>query len=153
VRPPGPRNKESILAAKLLMVLSASIVLTLGVLHLVSTFWGPSLTPRDPALQIGMSQSSPIMTNETTMWQCWVGFNATHSMGLILFGLVFGYFALAQGQLLFRSPFLLVVGLAMLCGLVVLCKVFFPCASHRRQHFFGMLCGQHCALASLTMRS
>ena len=120
-----PQYREGILAAKVLMVFSASIVLTLGVLHLLSTFWGPSLTPRDPALQISMSQSSPIMTNETTMWRCWVGFNASHSMGLILFGLVFGFLALAHGQLLFQSPFLLVVGLAMLGGFVVLCKVYF----------------------------
>ena len=125
VRPLGRQNKESILAARILMVLSASIVLTLGVLHLVSTFWGPSLTPRDPALEISMSQSSPVMTKETTMWRCWVGFNATHSLGLILFGLVFGYLALAHGQLLFRSPFLLVVGLAMLGGVVGICKVYF----------------------------
>src|ERR1039457_1774430 len=125
VRPLGPQNKESILAARILMVFSASIVLTLGVLHLVYTFWGPSLTPRDPALQVSMSQSSPIITKETTMWRCWVGFNASHSMGLILFGLVFGYLALDHGQLLFRSPFLLVVGLAMLVGFVVLCKVYF----------------------------
>jgi hypothetical protein len=54
-----------------------------------------------------------------------VGFNASHSMGLILFGLIFGYLALAHGQLLFRSPFLLVVGVAMLGGLIVLCKVYF----------------------------
>jgi hypothetical protein len=54
-----------------------------------------------------------------------MGFNASHSMGLILFGLIYGYLALAHGQLLFRSPFLLVVGLAMLGGLVVLCKVYF----------------------------
>src|SRR5271165_4869361 len=118
-------TRESILAARILMVFSASIVLTLGVLHLVYTFWGPSLTPRNPALQTSMSQSSPVLTNETTMWRCWVGFNATHSLGLILFGLVFGYLALAHGQLLFRSPFLLVVGLAMLGGLVVLCKIYF----------------------------
>ncbi len=113
------------MAARILMVFSASIVLTLGVFHLVYTFWGPSLTPRDPALQISMSQSSPVITNETTMWRCWMGFNASHSLGLILFGLIFGYLALAHGQLLFRSPFLLVVGLAMLGGLVVLCKVYF----------------------------
>jgi len=125
MQPLNPQNTESILAARILMVLCASIVLMLGVLHLVSTFWGPSLTPRDPALQISMSQSSLIMTNETTMWRCWVGFNASHSMGLILFGLIFGYLALAHGQLLFRSPFLLVVGLAMLGGLIVLCKVYF----------------------------
>jgi len=125
VRPLSVQNKESILAARILMVFSASIILTLGVLHLVSTFWGSSLTPRDPALQISMSQSSPNMTSETTMWRCWVGFNASHSLGLILFGLIFGYLALAHGQLLFRSPFLLVVGLAMLGGFVVLCKVYF----------------------------
>jgi hypothetical protein len=72
-----------------------------------------------------MSQISPVITKETTMWRCWVGFNASHSMGLILFGLVFGYLALAHGQLLFQSPFLLVVGLALLGGLVVLCKAYF----------------------------
>jgi hypothetical protein len=112
------------LAARIFMVLSASIMLTLGVLHLVYTFWGPKLTPRDHALQISMSQISPVITKETTMWRAWVGFNASHSMGAILFGLVFGYLALAHGQLLFRSPFLLVVGLAMLGGFVVLGKVY-----------------------------
>lgn len=125
MRPLSLQNTENILAARTFMVLSASIVLTLGVLHLVSTFRGPSLTPRDPSLQISMSQSSPMMTNETTMWRCWVGFNASHSLGLILFGLIFGYLAFAHGQLLFRSPFLLVVGLAMLGSLLVLCKVYF----------------------------
>ena len=113
------------MAAKILMALSASISLTLGVVHLVYTFWGPLLTPRDPALQISMSQIAPVITKETTMWRCWVGFNVSHSMALILFGLVFGYLALAHGQLLFRSPFLLVVGLAMLGGFVVLSKVYF----------------------------
>jgi hypothetical protein len=122
---PGLQNRESIVAARILMVLSASIVFTLGAVHLVYTFRGPELTPRDPALQVSMSQISPVITKETTMWRCWVGFNASHSMGLILFGLVFGYLALAHGQLLFQSPFLLVVGLAMLVGLLVLCKVYF----------------------------
>jgi hypothetical protein len=120
-----PQNREGILAAKILMVLSASIVFTLGVVHLVYTFWGPMLTPRDPALQISMNQIAPVITKETTMWRCWVGFNTSHSMGLILFGLVFGYLALAHDQLLFQSPLLLVVGLAMLGCLVVLCKVYF----------------------------
>jgi hypothetical protein len=67
-----------------------------------------------------------------------VGFNASHSMGLILFGLLFGFLALAHGQLLFQSSFLLVVGLAMLGGLVVLCKVYF---------FSGPLIGTSISLA------
>ena len=113
------------MAARILMVLSASIIFTLGAVHLVYTFWGPKLTPRDPTLQISMSQVSPVITKETTMWRCWVGLNASHSMGLILFGLVFGFLALAHGQLLFHSPFLLVVGVVVFVGLVVLCKVYF----------------------------
>jgi len=107
------------------MVFSAGITFTLGVIHLVYTFWGTMLTPRDPALQISMSQIAPVITKETTMWRCWIGFNASHSMGLILFGLVFGFLALVHDRLLFQSPFLLVVGLAMLGGLVVLCKLYF----------------------------
>jgi hypothetical protein len=128
------------------MVLSASIVFTLGVVHLVYTFWGPMLIPRDPALRISMSQISPVITKETTMWRCWVGFNASHSMGLILFGSVFGYLALAHGRLLFQSPFLLVVGLAMLG--VVLCKLYFQRASSGHQHFFGLLSRQHGAIVA-----
>src|ERR1700687_5615198 len=103
-------QRESALAARILMVLSASIIFTLGLVHLVDRFWGPKLMPRDQALQISMSQISPVITKETTMWRAWMGFNASHSMGLILFGLVFGFLALAHGQLLFQSPFLLVVG-------------------------------------------
>jgi hypothetical protein len=128
------------------MVFSASIVLTLGVLHLVYTFWGPTLTPRDPTLQISMSQISPVITKETTMWRCWVGFNASHSMGLILFGLVFGYLALAHSRLLFQSPFLLVVGLAMLGGLAVLCKVYFFSAPLR-----GISISLACYVASIAL--
>ena len=88
-----PQNREGILAANVLMVLSASIIFALGVVHLVYTFWSSKLTPRDPALQLSMSQIAPVITKETTMWRCWVGFNASHSMGLILFALVFGFLA------------------------------------------------------------
>jgi hypothetical protein len=113
------------MTARLLMVLSASILLTLGILHLTYTFWGTSLAPRDPALQVSMSRISPVLTKETTLWRCWMGFNASHSMGLILFGLIYGYLALAHDQVLFRSPFLLLVGLVMLACLIVVCRLYF----------------------------
>ena len=142
------------MAPRILMVLSAGVVLTLGVVHFVFTFWGTRLTPREPALQISMRQVSPVITKETTIWRCWVGFNASRSMGLILFGLVFGFLALAHTELLFQSPFLLVVGLAMLGVLGVLCKgYFFGRASYRHQHFIGLLCCQHCGIAGRTNTS
>jgi hypothetical protein len=134
------------LAAKILMLLSASISFALGVVHLVYTFWGPKLTPRDPALQISMSQIAPVITKETTMWRCWLGFNVTHSMALILFGLLFGFLALAHGQLLFQSRFLLVVGLAMLVGFVVLCKLYFFSAP-----LIGVSISLACYVASIAL--
>ena len=113
------------MAARVFMLLSAGVVLMLGIIHLVYTFSGTKLTPRDPALQVSMSLTTPVITKETTMWRCWVGFNVTHSMALILFGLVFGYLALAQARLLFESWFLLATGLATLVALVVLCRMYF----------------------------
>ena len=112
------------MAAVVLMTLSAGILFALGLLHLVYTFWGPKLTPRDAALRIRMSEVSPVITKETTMWRVWVGLNASHSMGAILFGLIYGFLAIVHRQLLFQSPFLLVVGLAMLGGFFALGKVY-----------------------------
>jgi hypothetical protein len=128
------------------MVLSASIMFTLGVVHLFYTFYGPNLTPRDPALQISMSRISPVITDETTVWRCWVGFNASHSTGLILFGLVFGFLALAHRQILFQSPFLLLVGLAVLVDFVVLSKMYFFSAPLR-----GVSISLACYVASIVL--
>jgi hypothetical protein len=134
------------LVARILMVLSASMMFALGVAHLVYTFWGPKLTPRDPALQISMSQISPVISKQTTMWRAWVGFNVSHSMGAILFGLVFGFLALAHGQLLFRSPFLLVVGLAMLGAYAVLGKIYWFSAP-----FTGICISLACYVAGIAL--
>ena len=112
------------MVARALMVLSCSIILVLGLIHLAYTFWGTKLTPRDPAVQASMIQVSPIITRETSMWRAWVGFNASHSMGAILFGLVFGYLAVAHAQLLFQSRVLLAIGLGMLSGYLVLGKLY-----------------------------
>jgi hypothetical protein len=111
-------------AAQILVVLSAGIILALGTIHLVYTFRGSKLFPRDRALQASMNEVSPVISKETTMWRAWVGFNASHSMGAMLFGLVYGFLAAAHAPLLFHSPYLLAVGLAMLGGLFALGKVY-----------------------------
>ncbi len=80
------------------------------------------------------------------MWRAWVGFNVSHSMGAILFGLVFGFLALAHGPLLFQSPFLLIVGLAMLGGFVVLGKVYWFSAPFR-----GISMSLACYVASIAL--
>jgi hypothetical protein len=117
-------EKENIVFAKVFMIFSSSIILLLGVAHLVYTFWIPKLTPRNPELKISMSQDALLLTTETTMWRAWIGFNASHGLGAILFGLIYGYLAVAHSQLLFQSPFIIGVGFAMLSGLFILAKLY-----------------------------
>ena len=105
-----------------LVFLSALVIAALGMAHLVYTFRGPKLEPRNPELLEAMKADSPGISAETTMWKAWVGFNASHSMAAILYGLVYGYLALAQSALLFGSAFLAAVGFAMLAGLFFLAR-------------------------------
>jgi hypothetical protein len=108
-----------------LVAASAVIVLLLGLIHLLYTFYGPKLLPRDPELQKRMQEVSPVITRQTTMWKAWVGFNASHSFGAILFGAVYSYLSLAHGAFLFQSTFLLALGLLMLLGYAFLAKLYF----------------------------
>lgn len=106
--------------APALLAASAAIILVLGALHLLYTFRGPKLQPRDAALEARMKEVAPVITRETTMWKAWVGFNASHSFGALLFGAVYGYLALRHSEFLFGSSYLLLVGLALLGGYVFL---------------------------------
>jgi len=105
-----------------LIAASAAIILLLGLIHLLYTFYGPKFLPRDRELQARMQEVSPVITRQTTMWKAWVGFNASHSFGAILFGAVYGYLALAHSAFLFQSTFLLSLGLVLLFGYVILAK-------------------------------
>ena len=111
--------------APLLVTASATIILLLGLLHLLYTFFGPKLLPRDRELQLRMQEVSPVITRQTTMWKAWVGFNASHSCALVLFGVVYGYLAWAHNNYLFQSVFLLSVGLILLLNYVILAKKYF----------------------------
>lgn len=102
--------------ASLLLAASAAIILLLATAHLWITFRGEKMNPHDAALEARMREVSPNISRETTMWKVWIGFNASHSFGGMLFGLVYGYLALAHGAFLFRSTFLLVVGFLLLGG-------------------------------------
>lgn len=103
-----------------MITVSAAIILLLGLVHLLYTFHGRKLHPRDAALEAQMRTVHPALTRQTTMWKAWVGFNASHSFGAILFGLVYGYLALLHSAFLFQSPFLLGLGLLLLAGYVFL---------------------------------
>ena len=106
--------------SSLLLAASAAIILCLGTAHLWLTFRGTALHPRDESMAVRMREVTPRLTRQTTMWRAWVGFNASHSFGAMLFGLTWGYLALAQPGVLFASVFLRGLGLVLLAGYAVL---------------------------------
>ena len=103
-----------------LVAASAAIILLLGLIHLLYTFRGTKLHPRDVTLVERLKDVSPIISRETTMWKAWIGFNASHSFGAILFGLTYGYLALVHSAFFFQSSFLQALGLLFLAGYVFL---------------------------------
>jgi hypothetical protein len=107
-----------------LIAASATIIGALGLIHLLYTFRGNKLHPRDAALEARLKEVSPVLTRETTMWKAWVGFNASHSFGAILFGAVYGYLAIVSSAFLFQSRFLLLLGLLFLAAYVFLGKAY-----------------------------
>jgi hypothetical protein len=64
--------------ASVLVAASAAIILLLGAMHLLYTFRSNKFHPRDPALLLRLQQDSPVISRQTTMWNAWVGFNASH---------------------------------------------------------------------------
>ena len=108
--------------SSILIGASAAVILLLGLVHLLFTFHGPAFLPRDRALKARMEEAVPVISRETTMWKAWIGFNASHSAGAILFGVVYAYLALLHPAFLAASSFLLALGLVTLCGYLGLAR-------------------------------
>lgn len=81
--------------AQALVVIGGSIFLLLGALHGILTLRDlkdpRTFTPRDPELRKAMQQASIAIHPTTNLWKAWMGFNLSHSLGLVLFGGAFLY--------------------------------------------------------------
>lgn len=75
-----------------LFLVGALPMLVLGIAHAVATPLSRTarkgLTPRDPALIDAMAGSHVLLTRRIDVWRAWVGFNLSHSLGVVLFAVV-----------------------------------------------------------------
>jgi len=78
--------------SRLLFLAGALPFVVLGLAHAMATPRTPTqakgLSPRDPALREAMVRDTVLMTRRVNMWLAWVGFNLSHSLGAVLFGVV-----------------------------------------------------------------
>lgn len=100
------------------MIFGASIFGVLGTVHLIYTFFTNKFEPYDSSVTEAMKATSPILTRETTIWNAWVGFNASHSLGGMLFAGIYvplaaSYFNVIQQSVWF-STLPVLIGLSYL---------------------------------------
>ncbi|MDP3684210.1 MAG: hypothetical protein Q8S01_09780 [Ignavibacteria bacterium] len=103
---------------KVLIIIGAAIFGYLGIVHLLFTFFTNKFEARDSSVTNAMKGTSPILTNETSVWNAWIGFNASHSLGAMLVAgfyipLAIWYFDVIQSSVWF-SLLPVLIGLSYL---------------------------------------
>jgi len=74
---------------QILLLIGAAIFGILGTLHLQRLIFTDSFTPRNVRVKDAMKGTSPLLTEETSIWNAWIGFNASHSLGAMIFAAVY----------------------------------------------------------------
>jgi hypothetical protein len=95
---------------QILLIAGSSIFLLLGAIHGVLTLkdlGNPRyFTPRDVKLRTAMEHSTIALHPKINLWQAWLGFNLSHSLGLIMFGGAFLYLSIFHSSLFSQSSLL-----------------------------------------------
>lgn len=131
---------------QILLVVGASIFGVLGAMHLLYTFFTNKFEAYDPLVTEAMKSTSLVLTKETTVWKAWIGFNASHSLGAMLFAgiyipLTVSYFTVIQQSLWF-STLPVIIGL---CYLFLAKKYWF------KTPFIGVLISTVCFIAAAVL--
>lgn len=78
--------------SRYVFLLGALPFVVLGIVHVLATPLTPDeskgLSPRDRAYRQSMTEQTVLLTRRTNLWLVWVGFNLSHSLGVVLFGVV-----------------------------------------------------------------
>jgi hypothetical protein len=81
------RNISFVIVAKYLLLAAGAIFCTLGIVHAIFTAFG-LLQPRDADVITRMRSTTLRLSRRTNTWKAWLGFNLSHALGLVIFGMV-----------------------------------------------------------------
>lgn len=94
---------------RIIWATGAFIYLFLGSIHLYYTFFSNKFSAKDLSTNQSMQQTHPRISSKITMWNAWIGFNASHSIGGIFFGITNIYFAISNSAWQYLSlPFMII---------------------------------------------
>ena len=122
-----------------LIIVGASIFGILGAIHLAYTFFTNKFEAFDASVTEAMKATSPVLTKETSIWNAWVGFNASHSLGAILVAAIYVPLAALHMELLRGSLWFSVLPVLIGASYLVLAKKYWF-----KIPFFGVLLSLIC---------
>ena len=109
---------------QLLIIVGSSIFALLGVIHTMLTLQDlgnpRNFAPRDAELLAAMQQSAVGLDPKINLWQAWLGFHFSHSLGLLMFGGAFLYVGIFHPSLFSRFALLQVFSVLIPAIYVVL---------------------------------
>lgn len=103
---------------QLLIIAGAGIFGLLGITHLYMTFLTKNLHPFDEDVTEAMQSTSLRITKDTTVWKAWLGFNASHSIALLMLAAIYLPLVIWQMEVIRNSLWLTL--LPVLVGFVFL---------------------------------
>ena len=131
---------------KILLVTGVSIFGILGTLHLLYTFFTRKFHSSDPAVMEAMRRCSPVITNETSMWKMWVGFNASHSIGAMLLAAIYIPLAVYHFPMLRSSVWFMTLPVVVAFAYLLLARRYWF-----RVPYFGVLIALVCFVAAASL--
>ena len=76
--------------AQIFLTAAGTIILLMGTGHLVLTLrdvWKPTaFTPTEESVRLAMQGAQLRFNRRINLWESWLGFNLSHSMGAMMFG-------------------------------------------------------------------
>lgn len=95
-------------AARVLFLLGGLTMLAVGLLHagwsLLDVKRPRRFAPRDDRVRRLMTQTTLRLSNRVSMWPAWLGFNISHGLGLVFFGLTILLIGIYDFRLLRAVP-------------------------------------------------
>ncbi|MFT4799913.1 MAG: hypothetical protein ACJAYE_001168 [Candidatus Azotimanducaceae bacterium] len=137
----------ALLFGQWLLIVGAGIFGILGTAHLIFTFFSDKFEAFDDSVTKAMQRTSPRISKDTSMWQAWVGFNASHSLGAMVFAGLYIPIAFSHFELIQESLWLAVLPVIVGVAYLILAKLYWF-----RVPFTGILIATLCFIAALYLR-
>ena len=134
---------------QILIIIGAAIFGLLGVVHLLYTFFTPKFNAHNPDVTEAMKNTSPVLTKETTLWDAWIGFNASHSFGAIMVAAFFIPLAVFNFDVISQSLWFSTLPVMIACSYLILAKKYWF-----KIPFYGIMLSSICfIIASIIIYS